>query len=270
MKKLIFTIAFLFVFKMGWTQPNCNVYKWNGDTLQYEACKLSEKFDNYYQFDTRGLAILDSCLTICPYYAWAHYEIAVVYLKAGNFIGWDKYMKDAIKYDAENYLGNRASCRAKFFADYKGAIHDIDSLESIVDYDIGFIHNGAYHLIPFKALCYKTLGNFEKAIEILENFMSEHGHNVGLYDYIHLGVCYQKTGKHEEALSNFKKQELHNDQAENHFYSALSYKALGDLENYNASLEIAKEKLLKKQKMNDPYHVLEDEIFLSDIEALLK
>lgn len=75
-------------------------------------------------------------------------------LKAGNFVGWNRYINAAVRYDSANYLRLRASCRGKFFADYQGAIDDIDSLDALVDYDIGFIHNGDYHLNTYKAICY--------------------------------------------------------------------------------------------------------------------
>ncbi len=270
MRLFIFSIVLLTAICAAKAQPNCNVFLWKGDTLQYEACKYSQIFRFYYQFDTEAIAVLDSCIALCPYYAFPYYEKAVVYLKAGNPIGWDKYINLAVKYDPISYLGTRASCRGKFFADYEGAISDIDSLDTLVDYDIGYIHDGMYHLNVYKGICYKVLGNYTKAIEVIQSHIDAAEVDVGLYDYIHLGVAYQAIGEHKQALECFKKQETINDVAENHYYAALSYQELEDAENFSSSITRAKEMLDKGQQMSNKYHILEDEIFMTDVEALMK
>lgn len=247
-------------------QPNCNVFLWQGDTLQYEACKLSEKFNDYYQFDMKGIAILDSCIEICPYYAFAHYEIAVVYLKAGNFAKWDEYINNAVQYDPKEYLGSRASCRAKFFADYEGAIKDIDKLDSLVEYDIGHIHDGSYHLDAYKAICYKALGDYEKAIELFEEHIDKRPDYIGFYDYIHLGVSYMNLNKYEEAVDCFDSQSKINNLAENQYYLALCYKAMSREKESLSSLNESKSLYLKERRMLDPYHTMEDQIFLTQID----
>lgn len=249
-------------------QPNCNVFLWEGDTLQYEACNLSLKFNDYYQFEMKGLSILDSCIAICPYFADAHYEYGVVYLKAGNFIGWNKYINSAVKYDAVNYLGLRASCRGKFFADYQGAINDIDSLDSIIEHEIGFVHDGVYHLDAYKALCYKAMGQNKKAIELFEKHLIKNSKYIGLFDYLHLGVAYQNIGNHTAALECFLKQEQLNDLAENNFYIAISYLELDNIEKFKEHFRKAEKLLHSNQKMRDGYHIMEDEIFMNDLEKL--
>lgn len=257
--------SFLLTNLMLQAQPNCNVFKSSGDTLQFKACILSEKLDHEYQLDMKNIEILDSCIQICPYYAFAYYEKGIVYLKVGNFVEWSKNVDQAVKYDPISYLGLRGCTRAKTFADYEGAINDIESLDSILDYDIGYVNDGVYHLNSYKALCYKELGNFQKAVEIFEARHSSMGDEEVLYDYLHLGICYQKLNQHKDAIRCFEAQEQTNNLAENNFYASLSYKELGDLKNYKKSLSKSKEMLLLNQKMKDIYHVMEDEIFLSDI-----
>lgn len=251
-----------------YAQPNCNVYLWNKDTAQYNACKISEEFNHYYQFDMRGIAILDSSLTVCPYYAYANYEYGVVYLKAGNFVEWNKYINAAVKSDPVTYLGLRASCRGKFFADYIGAINDIDSLDLLIDYDIGFVHDGTYHLDAYKALCYKALNEFELAIELFEKHLKNNFETIGVYDYLHTGVAYQNIGDHQKAIEYFTLQESSNDLAENNYYKAMSYLELGDLDNFNQYIKRAEELLQVDQKITNGFHIMEDEIFLTDVTRL--
>lgn len=111
-------------------QPNCNVYLWNGDTAQYKACKLlTENQNKYYQFSKEFHYLLDSAISICPYFAYAYREKAAPYVKSGNFILWKRYIDLAVKYDTLGYLPVRASLLDKFFGDYKGTIKDIEMLE---------------------------------------------------------------------------------------------------------------------------------------------
>jgi len=251
-------------------QPNCNVFKYNGDSLQYQACKMAERFGQLYQFEGKAMAILDSAIAVCPYFAYAHYEKAVVYLKAGNFLLWDKYINNAVRLAPIDYLGNRASCRGKFFGDYAGAIDDINLLDSLTNYDIGYVHDAAYHLHSYRALCHKALGQYDKAIEVFESQVNSNKFEVGLFDYIHLGVCYLETSNIPKAIDAFKKQIEYNEMAEARFYLGKCYQRLNQEDASQLELNKAKQLFLSDQKMNDGFHTMEDEIFLEQILENLK
>lgn len=122
-----------------------------------------------------------------------------------------------------------------------------------------------YHLNIVKGLCYKALGNHEKAIRIIETQIKKQADFIGAYDYLHLGVLYLKVGDFEKALEAFKNQERENDIAENRFYESLVYKNTGQkIENKNA-LSKAEEYFKGNRKMWDGYNILFDQIFLDDI-----
>ncbi len=263
---ILFVVSFFGALK---AQPNCNVFLWEGDTTQFEACKHSEYFKYFYQFDLNGIAILDSCMKICPYYAFPYYEKAVPYLKAGNPMGWNKYINLAVKYDALTYLTIRASCRGKFFGDYMGSIKDIDSLRTLVKGDIGYTHDGTYHMDVYQGICYKAIGDYSKAVKIIETFIANNPTSIGYYDYIHLGVAYQNMNLHQKAIECFEKQESIYDIAENQYYVAKSYLEIQDHDEFLKAIQKAKVKIKAGEKMNNKYHVLEDEIFEYDIDELL-
>lgn len=249
-------------------QPNCNVFLSEGDTTKYKACKLSEKFENYYQFDMKGISILDSCIQICPYYAFPYYEKAAIYLKSGNFLKWNLNINLSYKYDPITTLPYRASCRAKYFADYEGAIADINELDSLVNYDIGYTNQGTYHLHVWKGICYKNLEKYDIAAKIINDFIKNNPDKIGLYDYLHLGVCYQKLEMHKEALECFEKQRSKSDLAENWYYSAISFRALGKLDEFKKSFEKAQEYMNRQQTLQGSYRFLEDEIFQYDLDLI--
>ncbi len=268
--KTSFTIIAVFICTCSiQAQPNCNVFLWKGDTAQYKACKmLTENLHNYYQFSKEFHKLVDSAIAICPYFAYAYREKAAPYVKSGNFTAWKKYIDLAVKYDSLGYLPVRASLRYKFFADYGGAIQDIELLERINKFDIGSTSNGTYHLTIVKALCYKQLGKIKESIDIIEHFMQQKNYSIGLYDYFHLGVMYFETGEYEKAITTLNNQLVQYDFAEVQYYLALAYKKAGNTGAYLQAKQSAALLHKDKRRLFDDYHFMIDQIFEKDISKI--
>ncbi len=250
-------------------QPNCNYYLYLGDTAQYEACKLvEENIGKYYQFSREFHLLMDSAIAICPRFAYAYREKAAPYVKSGNFIEYMKNMELAVEHEPDIYLPIRASVRTKFFADHQGAIDDINLFLSTHSGDIPSSHNGTYHLLVVKALCYKNLNQPDSAIAILEELLTSEAYNAGMFDYLHLGVLYLETGKLEQALKCFDQQRIENNLAENEYYQALTLSKMQKPEDAKSHLSKAKELLKPGTQMHDPYHEMIDQIYWVDIERL--
>ncbi len=265
MNKIVF-ILMCFFLKIH-AQPNCKAFLHEGDSLKYRACKLVEKLTgSYYQFSKEYQKGMDEALLICPYFAYAYREKSSAYVKSGDFLNWKKLIDLAVKYEPLDYLSVRASLRYKFFSDYKGAILDIEKLDDMVSYDIGETSNGTYHLNVVKALCYKEIGQKQKAIKILEKQIENESY-IGVYDYLHLGVLYLETEMYDNAIIAFEKQEKLNDLAENHYYLALVFKKLGLSKKYIQQLVIAEKFYLDRKKMHDSYNQLIDQIYLEEIKS---
>ena len=265
-------ICFFFapVFLINLFSQNCNAFLYYGDSLQYEACIVAEKRAGKYQFSRAYQEALDESLEICDYFSFAYRHKSVAYLKSGDFLTWKKLMDKAVELDPIENLSYRGWCRYQFFRDYKGAIKDIEKLDSLIDYNIGFSQDGAYHLNIAKALCYKALGQKEKAIAIIEKQLKEEDHSVGLYDYLHLGVLYLELGKHEEAIKAFNLQSSFYEYADNQYYLALAEKQLGKKETYKNHLVKAKELYLKREYMFGVYTERQDKVYLQEIEKELE
>jgi tetratricopeptide (TPR) repeat protein len=248
-------------------QPNCKAYLYSGDTLKFKACILVEDANKkHYQFSKEFQQTLDEAINICPSFAYAYKEKAAAYVKSGDFITWKKLIDNAVKYAPKEFLPDRASLRYKFFADYKGAIDDINLLDSLVDYDIGYSINGTYHLNIVKGLCYKKIGLKKKAISIIENQLKKNNEFLGAYDYLHLGVLFLETNQIDQAITCFNRQRKEYNLAENSFYTALAYKKKNNTEYYLKFLKEAKYLYENEKRMFDPYNQLIDEIFLKTIE----
>lgn len=265
-------LLFLISFSSLFAQPNCEAYKYYGETLKYEACKKAEEVKGHYQFSKEYQTVLDKSLEIDPTFDYAYWAKSIAYLKSGDFVTWKKLIDKAVLNNPKEHLGYRGWCRYQFFRDYKGAIKDIEKLDSLVNYDIGQSQNGTYHLNIAKALCYKAIGEKEKAKVIIEKQikLNEEEDFVGAYDYLHLGVLYLETEKFEQAVEIFKKQSKNNELAENQYYLALTYLKLDKSAESKSCLEKAKELYIAERKMYDPYSNPMDKIYLEDIENELK
>lgn len=248
LKYVLFLIPF-FLF----SQPNCNAYLYKGDTLQYKACLEAEKAEKYYQFQKEFHEVFDNALSICPKFAYAYREKSTAYLKSGDFITWKNLIDKAVEYDVRENLGYRAWCRFQFFRDYKGAIQDIEKLDSIVDTNIGYSINGDYHLNIAKGICYSALNQKQKAIEVFTAQLNTKEYSPGLYDYYQLGVTYFELKDYKNALQSFEKQSKVNEYADNAYYKCKIYKILGDKMQYEKQKETAINLYLKDLKMFDPY-----------------
>lgn len=263
MRRLVFFSFLLFQHLEVPAQINCNIYQWAGDSSCYRACQVYS-FANHTPQGSRASQILyDSVIAICPSFDMAYMEKAVPYLKRGDFIAWRRWIDQAVALNPKEHLGYRGWCRYQFLRDYAGALEDIEALERIKQPDIGYSVNGDYHLKIAKALCYKGLGQKEKAIQTIETQLAKPGYEPGYYDYLHLAVLKIETGNPEAALSVLEKQrQLSADFAETFYYLALVYKQMGDhrpemLEN----LAMAQKLYQEGRHRTDPYDHPEDRIY---------
>ncbi|PHN07984.1 tetratricopeptide repeat protein [Flavilitoribacter nigricans] len=267
--KLIYLSALLLLPALLSAQPNCEYFKYIGDTLRYQACLKSEEIAGHYQFSREFQETLDEAIAIDPGFDYPYRAKSVAYLKSGDFIHWKKLMDQAVAANPTNNLAYRGWCRYQFFRDYTGAIQDIELLDSLINYDIGYSQNGNYHLHVARALCYKSLGQAEKARSIILDQLALPDYAPGIYDYLHLGVLHLELGDYQLARQAFDQQAQQNDLAENQYYLAQALYQLGDLAGGQQSLQTARKMYLAKQCMFDPYMQPTDKIYLADIENAL-
>jgi len=248
-----------------YAQPNCNAFLYQGDTLQYKACKIAETAEKHYQFTREFQEIYDEAIKIAPNFAYAYREKSTAYLKSGDFLMWKKLIDKAVELDFGLNLGYRAWCRYQYFRDYKGAIADIEELEQRTKYDVGYSINGDYHLNIAKGICYSALQQKHKAIEIFNKQLHTKNYDPGLYDYYQLGVTYYELKDYSNALKSFEKQNSINEIADNSFYLAKVYQILKNEANYKKYKEIAIKLYQENKKMYDPYTLHFNQVYYSTI-----
>jgi tetratricopeptide (TPR) repeat protein len=269
MKKCLFLIC-LFRLSFAFGQPNCNVYKMNNDEPCYKACNLAIEAEQF-QWTREGQIKFDEAIKLCPKLDYAYMEKSVPYLKSGDFIEWRRLMDKAVEINPLGRLGYRGWCRYQFIRDYKGAIADFEQLDSMTQFDIGYSQNGDYQLNIAKALCYRAIGEKNKAMEIIQKQLSEKGYSPMTYDYLHLGVLKMEIGDSKGAIEYLKKSIAYNDYlAEPYYYLALIYKKQKLSKDFKENIEKAKSYYLKGYKRFDPYTHPMDKVYLSDIERELR
>ncbi|MEO0330598.1 MAG: hypothetical protein AAF223_02785 [Bacteroidota bacterium] len=263
--KGILTLNLLLWTLQSYSQPNCNLYKEDPDC--YKACLEVEKAVMHYSGDESFQNYLLSAIELCPKFHHAYFELSVNYAKRGLMHEWVKLIDKAVEISPIDHLGWRGWYHWFFMNNYEKAIADIDSLDVLVDGDLGTTGDGLYHLNILKELCYKGLGKVERAIQIIEACVKDEEYNQGSYDYLHLGVLYLEHRQPTKALAAFEKQNLYNEISEGYFYSAKAYLQLGNTKRVIDFLNLALKAYDRDLAMYDPYRQLTDEIYRVDIEA---
>jgi tetratricopeptide (TPR) repeat protein len=258
-------VLFILIPICSFGQPNCNVYLYNKDTLQYDACKYVE-YVPFYQYSNQYQERFDKALEICPYFAYAYEAKSTAYLKSGDFLTWKYLIDKAVEYDTLSNIGYRGWCRYQFFRDYKGAIEDIEYLETKYNsLNVGYSAGGEYHLIVAKAICYSALNEKKKAIDILEKLFTTKDYVAGLFDYYQLAITYFQIGDYKNASKYLDRQSEINEIAENIYYKAKIAKILGNTELYASEKERAIQLYNDGKNLFDPYTEHFNKVYLTTI-----
>jgi tetratricopeptide (TPR) repeat protein len=204
-KAIALTIFQAFVsFSYSMAQPNCFIYQ--KDKNCYEACIEAERALQHPQGSKSSQQHLLNSIDLCPDFDYSYFEQSVPYAKRGLMHQWLGIINKAVELNPREYLGWRGWYHWLFMRNYEKAIADIDRLDSIMESDIGATGDGLYHLNIVKALCYKGIGDYNKAIELIENCINSKDYYKGSYDNLHLGVLYLEVKEPTKALVEFEKQ----------------------------------------------------------------
>ncbi len=264
MKVLIVVLTiFCFSFELC-SQPNCELLKDNTDC--YNSCEKAWKAIRYKQGSFKSQELFNQSIDLCPSFAYSYMEKGVPYLKRGHFVEWKKLIDRAVQLSPIEYLGYRGWCRLQFLRDYIGAIEDIEELKRIMIYDVGYCQNGNYHLEVALGLCYKELGELERAKTIIHTHLKTYKSSPGLYDYYHIGVIEYELGNYEQAIELLEKQLDYYELAEVYFYLALANKQVNRMDEYFIALDKSEQLYLNSISMYDNYTEPIDKIYLSDIQ----
>jgi len=255
---------------LGIAQGNCLLYP--KDSPCRKACELCEQASHFYQGSRQALELRDQAIAICPEFAYAWSENSVAYLKRGDYHKWRSLIDSAVKYDPISWLGYRGACSYEFIHDYDGALTDFIQLESIKKGHLGYNANGDYPIRTLMGLCYRDKGDLAEALKQITHSIDENFKNgaVGTYDYLHRAVTYMKLNQWNLALEDLQLQFNNYPQfPDTYYYLSLVYIQNNDRAQALTQLQKAKS-LYTKNHRADPYVIMPDQIFESDIDEKIE
>ena len=255
--------------RLAFAQPNCQALLFAGDTAAYRACMfLDTALNSHYQYEQRFQEICDEALRICPHFAYAWREKSTPYVKAGNYVLWLRYMNEAVRFDTLGMLPVRASCRGKFFGDYAGAIADIDLFEKLYPGTLAMAHNGTYSLAMVKALSLRELNRKQEALETAQAFLAAYPQQVGMYDWLHVGMLHLALGDTLQAQKCLQHQLQQTPLAEAAYQLARLALAQQQIALARSYVQQARRLFNGQQKLFDPYHYLSDQLYETELLTL--
>lgn len=270
-KKWFLLIIGVVTAALAWAQPNCNVYT-DGSPCR-KACEFCYKAIDEDQGSRKSQLYFDSAIAICPTLAYAWFEKSVPYLKRGDFATWYKLLDKAVELEPNQYLGYRAGCLFPTLKDYKTVIRDLERLDKLRNGGaLGYSPGGDYDLRIFLGLSRRESGDYEGALKELNKAIAqaEKENRVGAYDYIHRAVTYFQLKDYNAARNDLQQQLLIYPQlADTHYYLGLLAEASSNSIEAKRYYQLAYDKYLAGYHRHDPYSVLPDQVFLTQIKAKL-
>lgn len=268
--RIIYFISFVLIQITLIAQGNCNLFPKGSDCRR--ACEIADHAGRYYQGARQNMELYDSAISICPTYADAYMEKSVPYLKRGDYYNWRKTIDTAIALDPKNNLGYRGACLVEFVGDYKSALQDFVRLDSLKKGHLGYNANGDYNIRILMAICYRELNQLDSALNhfniAIDEGKKEGG--VGTYDYLHRAVCKMRLNLIDSAISDLNLQiDQYKNFPDTYYYLGLCYKLKKEYPTAQTYFEKALT-MYPKNHRRDPYVIMPDQIFLSDINRELK
>jgi tetratricopeptide (TPR) repeat protein len=255
-----------------YAQPNCLTFP--EESPCRKACKIAEIASELNQGGKYSQELFDIAISLCPDMAFAWAEKSVPYLKRGDFVTWRQLLDKAVELEPAQYLGYRAGCLFDCLRDYKNALKDLERLEKITGPPlVGHNANGDYDLNIVKAICQRELGLIDQSLLTFESYINDGEKNdrIGLYDHYHYGVTLFNLKRYDESLRQFEKQTMRYESfAETYYFVGFIYDEKGDHVSARKYYEMSMDKYTRSgYHRKDPYCIMPDQIFLSDIQKKL-
>ena len=264
MKTLLFALLSLSVYPLI-AQYNCNLYP-EGSDCRKGCEKYLQTFESWPGTKKEQL-YLDSAISLCPSFAEAYKAKSASYLRSGQIRQWKVLIDKAVELDSSN-LRARAWGYFKFLKDYEFALEDLLKISNLNSGFPGQSEDGDYDLRIVIALCYRELGNHEKALEMFDISISENEvkKKIGPFDYLHRGVLKLKIRNYQGALDDFQKQmNVYENFADAHYYLGMANKELGNTIVAHLNFKEAKELFDRNLHRWDAYCEEIDLVYYEDI-----
>lgn len=202
-----------------------------------------------------------------PDYSDAFFERSVPFNKRGEYYTGFYYLNKAVDLEPKKHLGYRGYMKLRFLRDFKGALKDLDRLDSltpkVVDAPWG------ENIDFLRGECHYGLGSYAKALEYFNLSVEHQGADwADIQTIVYQGLCNYELGNYANAKASFEDALSQYDKTpEAHLGLGKTLLQMGDTMNARNALNTAKVNIAFKR--DDPYKEFLNEIYLGDIQKLL-
>lgn len=166
------------------------------------------EFGKKYQGSSQSLNALSKAIELDSTNAEAWRELSIPYLKRGMPHLWEKYMANAVKYDAESWQAWRGYNYLWFYRDYKKAIIDFDTADN---FNPNFTEQAQGHSVDYwRGIAYLGLKDYNNSIKYFDKYINKEINDSGedwveVTAFLYRGISYYESGYLDDALFNFNK-----------------------------------------------------------------
>ncbi len=198
-----------------------------------------------------------------------YFEQSVAFNKRGDYAKGFELLNKAVELDPKLHLGYRGWLKYNFLKDYKDCIKDLKRLDTLTPNFVDAPWGENIHYLL--GLSYKGLKQYDLAfIEFDKNLKTEKDSSwVNPNMYLYKGIIYKNLKEYNKAILNLNAclKNNYDNSSEAYYYKGLVYKELGKIDSakvfFNKSLNLYSQ----GYKNSDVYTEVQDELYLSDIEA---
>ena len=190
-------------------------------------------------------------------YLWQ--QKAMPYFKCKKYEVGMPYLDKAVLYDKERWLSYRAFMKCIFSHNYKAAIVDFD--EAIKLYGNSYVMDHSFNF--YKALCYLQLNEYEKAENLLDDYVNDIYKNRQQLEhptaYFYQGIAKYELKKWDEAIAIFDKAlKIYPEFSDAKYYKAICWLKQGkSRDDAIALVEVARKDAAKGFSINEDNTIYE-------------
>ncbi len=228
----------------------------------------------WFGYDKEGNEMIEKSIKKLKNFSASEYHIVSIQnTKNGNYNKAIEYLDKASELEPKEVDGYYGWLLLYYYRDYEKALFHLNRYDLFTpDFDD---YVGDDNILYAKALCYKELGQYTKALELFDNAikseLKEHDES-----WISHQVYFQKArtlhllGEQKKAIEYYDKTiKLWDKSAESFYYKGLAQIEINDSLVGRENLNIALDLVTKGYKTSDSYVALFDEVYQMEIEKTI-
>jgi tetratricopeptide (TPR) repeat protein len=228
----------------------------------------------WYGYDIEGNEMIEKSIKkLNNFSALQYHSVSVQNTKNGNYNKAIEYLDKASELESKEVDGYYGWLLLYYYRDYEKALFHLNRYDLFTpDFDD---YVGDDNILYAKALCYKELGQYSKALELFDKAIKSELKERD-ESWISHQVYFQKArtlhllGQQKKAIEYYDKTiKLWDKSSESFYYKGLAQIEINDALVGRKNLNIALDLIKKGYKTSDSYVALFDEVYQMEIEKTI-